>query len=58
MLLHYLTEPFDGNLIQEVMDCYLEFKNVPLSVPGQVRLDICPKVIGAVCGRHDAPYIP
>ena len=26
-------------------DCYLEFKDVPLSVPGQVRLDICPKGI-------------
>ena len=29
-----------GNLIQDVMDCYLELKHVPWIVPGQVTLDI------------------
>ena len=32
-------------MIKDVMDCYLEFNDVHLSVPGQVGLDICPKVI-------------
>ena len=32
-------------MIQDVVDCYLEFKDVPLSVPGQFRVDIiCPKL--------------
>ena len=46
------------------MDCYLEeVKDVSLSVPGQVTLDICPKVLrglqvrtfGAMYGRHAMP---
>ena len=41
---HWL-DLFGGNMIKDVMDCYLEFNDVHLSVPGQVGLDICPKVI-------------
>ena len=40
-----LEKTLDGNLIQYVMDCYLEFKDVPLSVPGQVTINIWPKVL-------------
>ena len=47
-VLDQLEKTFCGILIQDVMDCYLKFKDVPLCVPGQVTLDICPKVIGGL----------
>ena len=36
--LDQLEKTLGGNLIQDVMDCYLEFKDVPLSVPGKSDL--------------------
>ena len=39
--LDQLEKTFGGNLIQDVIDCYLERS---FEFPGQVRLDICPKL--------------